>query len=71
MSKEQHNPHNLIIGQRVVLDKGYSNSSEVVIKDFTPMKIITTVTDGENSSNEWQVLTYRLSPLQIKEPVKS
>jgi len=57
-----HNKHNLQREQRVILDEGYANSSEVTIKDFTPNKMFATV--KADDGNEWQVMTNRLTPLK-------
>lgn len=51
----------LSIGQKVVLDEGYANSSIVEVVKQTQRKLFTTVTDGES---QWNVMTYRLKPIK-------
>ena len=53
----------LTTGQLVGLDKDLANSSEVTVVRQTPKRLYTTVTsDGKN---EWDVMTYRLTVLQL------
>lgn len=62
------NKYNFKIGDRVVLDKKYNNSSEVVILGFTaPSKMFTTV--QSDSGYSWQTMTNRLTPIELKNPV--
>ncbi len=49
----------LVAGQQVRLDKGFANSSIVEVVKQTPKRMYTTVTNGKN---EWDVMTYRLTP---------
>ena len=49
----------LVAGQQVRLDKGFANSSIVEVVRQTPKRMYTTVTNGKN---EWDVMTYRLTP---------
>lgn len=65
-----HNPLNLQIGERCVLDKEFGNSSEVVIQKLTPKGMIATIYDANDinakdaaSVKMWDVMTYRLSKL--------
>lgn len=64
MSKFNQNPHNLAPGDRVIVDKGYQNSCEVVIKSMTPLSIFSIVVSDDGT--EWQTMTYRLSPIEQK-----
>ena len=54
-----HNPYNLEVGERVILDAGYYNRTEVTIMYFTPEKMFAEVRNG---NNHWKVMTYRLTP---------
>jgi len=57
-----NNPFNLKRGETAILDKDCNNSSEVIIVDFTPKELYTTVRNyGEIVT--WDVMTNRLSPL--------
>jgi len=58
------NPYKLSAGDTAILDCGYSNSCEVIIKSLTPMGIFATVSAG---GDEWQTMTYRLSPVEQPE----
>lgn len=49
----------LVAGQLVRLDKGRANSSIVTVVKQTPKRVYTRVTNGKN---EWDVMTYRLTP---------
>lgn len=50
------------IGEEVILDKEYNNSSTVIIARFTPNKLFSTVYAKENPKKElWEVMTNRLS----------
>jgi hypothetical protein len=49
-------------GQKVILDKSYANSSEVIVMGQTkPNRIFTTVKDP-HTDYKWDVMTNRLSP---------
>jgi len=54
----------LEVGQRVVVDKEKSNRSEATIMCFTPQKMFATV--RADNGYEWQIMSYRLSPLELK-----
>lgn len=60
MSEVNHNPFNLKEGQRVIVDKGYRNSSEATIIRFTPNRMFATVKSDDGY--EWETMTYRLTP---------
>lgn len=63
-----HNPHNFKEGQHVILDKGFANSSEVVISKFTPNEMFATVySSKETGANSWQTMTTRLSPIETED----
>lgn len=62
-----HNPFNLKIGQVVILDKDFNNSSEVVIKSLSPNGMFASISahDEEDTGDwYWQVMTARLSPIE-------
>lgn len=46
-------------GQAVWLDKDCANRSKVIVISQTPKEMFTTVRNG---SDEWSVMTYRLTP---------
>jgi hypothetical protein len=48
-------------GEKVILDSGRPNQSEVTVINQTPLLVITKVTDGSSS---WDVMTVRLSKLK-------
>lgn len=51
-------------GEKVILDKEFSNSSEVIVKYQSPLRLFTAISvDG---SEEWQVMTMRLSKINKK-----
>ena len=56
------NKFNFEIGDRVVVDVGKVNSSEVVIIAFTPNKMFSTV--RADDGYQWETMTRRLSPLK-------
>ena len=60
-----HNKHNLMVGQIVWLDKKYNNKSEVGIFAFTPNEMYATVYAKNETGDMWQVMTNRLSPIEI------
>jgi len=63
------NKYNIQKGDRVILDKGFANSSEVTVIDFTPNYLFATVaSDGQN----WDTMTNRLTPIdnEIKNQTK-
>ena len=49
-------------GEKVGLDKDLANNSEVIVVRQTPKQMFTTVTS--NGSDEWGVMTYRLTSLK-------
>ena len=60
----KHNPFNLKEGQIVMLDNEFANRSEVGIHKFTPNELFATVyAKNETGSDMWQVMTYRLTPI--------
>lgn len=61
MEEINWNKYNFKTGDRVIIDKGRSNSSEVIIKSFTPNKMFATV--KADDGDEWQTMTSRLSPI--------
>ena len=63
------NKYNFKVGDRVVLDKKYNNSSEVVVIGFTPNKMFATV--QSDSGDKWQTMTTRLSPILNNKTYKS
>lgn len=49
-------------GEVVILDKGFANSSEVVVVSQTPGKLFTTIhLHGEDKCKQWDVMTNRLT----------
>lgn len=56
-----HNPHNLQPGETVILDKEFRNSSEVIIHEFTPLKMYATVYSMDKPEDKWQTMTSRLT----------
>ena len=64
-----HNPLKLIEGETVVLDKGYANSSRVVIVSLSELQMYTRVISIEDAlrrnpdikNDSWEVMTNRLS----------
>jgi hypothetical protein len=71
-SKEQrynHNKYNLEVGQNVILDKTFNNSSIVRILGFTPLFVYAMVqtTDKNNElvGKPWQTMTNRLTPITL------
>lgn len=50
-----HNPHNLKVGQIVILDRRH----EVTIVSFTPLYMFAKVKD---KTGKWNTMTLRLSP---------
>ena len=65
LESELNNPFKLEVGQRVRVDKGKPNSSEVIIQSFTPSKMFATV--KADDGYEWQTMTHRLSKLESKD----
>lgn len=62
-----HNPHNLKKGDIVIADKNHRNGYKVVILGFTPNYVYATVHGfGEPETKTWEIMTSRLSPLQIE-----
>jgi hypothetical protein len=59
-----HNPHNLQIGQTVQLDAEHYNSSQVIIKSFTPNYIFAEVfSHNDSPEDSWETMTDRLTPI--------
>ena len=61
-----NNPTHIKVGEIVILDKEYRNSSKVMVLDFTPKEMYATVCDSEGdekNGESWQVMTYRLSKI--------
>lgn len=58
MSKINHNPQNLKVGEVVMLDADFNNPSSVTIVDFTPSGMFAVVRSNEV---EWEVMTSRLT----------
>jgi predicted acyltransferase (DUF342 family) len=54
-----HNPHNLKVGDTVIIDDGYVNGGEVTIKGFTETEMFALV---ECEDSVWQTMTNRLTP---------
>lgn len=52
---------NLEVGDKVVLDEGFNNSSEVEIIALSSLKMFATVKSGDSI---WDVMTYRLSKIK-------
>ncbi|MEK6829717.1 MAG: hypothetical protein AABY15_06375, partial [Nanoarchaeota archaeon] len=50
-------------GDRVILDAGFANSSEVTIVSFTPKKMFAKVRSDEGE--EWETMTNRLTAKKI------
>jgi len=65
-----HNKYNLEVGQNVILDKTFNNSSMVRILEFTPLFVYATVQqideNNELIGKPWQTMTNRLTPIEIK-----
>lgn len=58
-----HNPHNLKVGDTVILDEDVDGGFQVVITTFSPnylFAIVRWIYDGEY----WQVMTNRLTPIK-------
>ncbi len=63
-----HNPLKLQPGDLVTLDKGYGNSSEVIIADLSPKQSLATVYQVNDPGKlKWTVLTCRLSRITDKD----
>jgi len=58
----KHNKFGLKVGEVVVLDKGYNNSSNVEIVGFTPEEMYTNVKSLDDD-REWTTMTNRLTPI--------
>lgn len=58
-----NNPDNLQEGEHCILDKGYANSSEVVIWKLTPNEMFATIYSAMETGDMWQVMTNRLTKL--------
>ena len=54
----------LTTGQTVWLDKDLANSSKVEVVSQTPKRMFTTVTSN-GGLDTWEVMTYRLTALQL------
>jgi hypothetical protein len=63
------NKYNFKIGDRVVLDKKYNNSSEVLVIGFTTNNMFATVQSDDG--DKWQTMTTRLTPILSNETFKS
>ena len=61
--RRPYNHLGLKTGERVRLDREFSNSSIVTIRDIGPIGLFATVTDGVNT---WDVMTYRLSRIKTE-----
>ena len=57
-----HNPHNLKVGDTVILDEEYNNASEVEIISFTPDELTAFILSPEDG-DRWVVMTSRLTPI--------
>lgn len=55
------NKFNFKIGERVMVDKKHPNGLKVTIQSFTPNKMFAVV--KADDGYEWQVMTYRLTPI--------
>ena len=66
-----NNPYNFKIGDKVQLDAGFANTSEVKIMSMTPAKLYSTVAlaniEKPTVDDCWSVMTDRLTPLKVKE----
>ena len=63
-----HNPYELKVGDAVILDKQFANKSAITIVDFTPNKMYSSIR-SKDSGNEWMVMTHRLQPVPVLEPL--
>lgn len=57
----KHNKFDLKVGDIVILDKGFNNSSEVEIVGFTPEQMYTNVKSLDDD-RVWVTMTNRLTP---------
>ncbi len=76
--KNRHNPNNIHIGDKCILDKGFNkgfnNESIVIVQGITPLEMYCSVISEEDEHSTdyskviaWEVMSYRLSPLnQLK-----
>lgn len=66
-SRYNHNKHDLKVGQNVILDKTFNNSSMVRILEFTPLFVYAMVQsideNNELIGKAWQTMTNRLTPI--------
>lgn len=66
-SRYNHNKYDLKVGQNVILDKKFNNSSIVRILGFTPQFLFATVQaideNNELVNKPWQTMTNRLTPI--------
>lgn len=62
MSKMNHNPLGLEVGEVVMLDADFANASKVTIVDFTPSGMFAVVRCNEV---EWEVMTNRLTQIEL------
>jgi hypothetical protein len=59
------NKYDLKIGDKVMLDEGFNNHSEVVIKHMTTHKMFSDVYSVDDKpEHAWQVMTNRLTPIK-------
>ena len=57
----------LATGQTVWLDKDLADSIKVNVVSQTPKRMFTTVTRNDGLDT-WEVMTYRLTPLEVIDP---
>jgi len=59
-----HNPHNFKTGDTAILDAGFHNSSRVIIVSITPQGMFSAIRLADEHSGQWEVMTYRLTPIK-------
>jgi hypothetical protein len=61
-----HNPHNIQLGDTVILDINYINSSMVTVAEISPRGVHARVYSADiktpHISDIWEVMTNRLTP---------
>lgn len=57
------NPNQFKVGDSAILDKGYSNQTEVIIRAFTFEERFARISTEKDPKNVRDVMTTRLSPI--------
>lgn len=59
-----HNPNDLKLGDKAILDADLANSSEVYIVGLSPKQMYARVRQYAEGTNSWEVMTNRLKPIK-------